>query len=152
LLYRTVPRLFALIIGINVYQDGKIPNLKGAVPDAEAIRKFICDELDVPDSQMTILLDSQATRSAIIGAFQHLAVNPAIQRGDPILIFYAGHGSVATAPVNWKTEDGKIQMLVPVDCGIKDIHGIPDKTIGSLITKIADNKGDNIVCVPFLRW
>ena len=152
MLYRTVPRLFALIIGINVYQDGKIPNLKGAVPDAEAIREFIVNELDVPASQMTILLNSQATRTAIIGAFQQLAVNPAIHRGDAILIFYAGHGSVATAPENWHTEDGKIQMLVPVDCGIKDIHGIPDKTIGSLITKIADNKGDNIVCVPLFRW
>jgi len=152
LLYRTVPRLFALIIGINVYQDGTIPDLKGAVPDAEAIRQFIINELDIPESQMTILLNSQATRSAIIEAFKHLAVNPVIQRGDPILIYYAGHGSVATAPENWHTEDGKIQMLVPVDCGIKDIHGIPDKTVGSLITKIADNKGDNIVCVPYLRW
>ena len=149
LLYRTVPRLFALIIGINVYQDATIPDLKGAVPDAEAIRKFILHELDVPQAQITILLDSQATRSAIIGAFQHLAVNPAIQRRDAILIYYAGHGSVATAPENWPAEDGKIQMLIPVDCGIKNIHGIPYKTIGSLITKVADNKGDNIVCVPF---
>lgn len=143
----TVPRLFALIIGINVYQDVTIPDLKGAVPDAEAIRKFLLNELDVPESQMTILLDSQATRSAIVGAFQHLADNSAIQRGDPILIYYAGHGSWATAPKDWHTEDGKIQMLVPVDCGIKDIHGIPDKTIGTLITKIADKKGDNITVI-----
>ena len=68
------------------------------------------------------------------------------------MIYYAGHGSAATAPENWHTEDGKIEMLVPVDCGIKDIHGIPDKTIQSLITKVANNKGDNIVCVPFHRW
>jgi len=80
-----------------------------------------------PEYQMTILLNAQTTRSALIGALQHLAVNPAIQRGDPI---YTGHGSVARAPINWHTEDGGIQILVPVDYGIKDIHGIPDKTIG----------------------
>lgn len=71
---------------------------RSTVPDAEATRKFIFNEVDVPESQMTILLESQATRSSTIGATQRLVVNPPIQRGDPILIYYAGHGSVDTAP------------------------------------------------------
>jgi hypothetical protein len=42
----------------------------------------------------------------------------------------------------------KIQVLVPQDYSSKpglEVPGIPDRTIGFLLDKIAHNKGDNIV-------
>ena len=44
---------------------------------------------------------------------------------------------------------GKIEMIVPYDCRThvngRKVHGIPDRTIGALLVRLADAKHDNIV-------
>jgi hypothetical protein len=78
-----------------------------------------------------------------------LAADLRINRDDPILVFYAGHGGEVTTPKGWKVDDPKVQMLLPHDYGSngdgRRVHGIPDKTIGALLSRIAEKKGDNIV-------
>ena len=146
------PTFFALIIGINEYLSPKIHNLKGAVADALAIKKYLEQDLRVPASQISLLCDEQATRAAIIQGFNALLTDQRIRVGDPILIFYAGHGSEVDAPKDWEAGDAKIQMIIPHDCrpdGCYTVtHGIPDRTIGALLSRIAGKCGDNIVCLP----
>ena len=146
---RTKPpsKFFALIIGINSYAS--LNDLGGAVSDALAVKKYLEEVLGVQSSQILLLLNEKATRSAIIQGFNDLAADPRINRDDPIFIFYAGHGSQVTTPKGWKVDDPKVQMLLPHDyCSNHDgqgVHGIPDRTIGALLSRIAKNKGDNIV-------
>jgi hypothetical protein len=147
-----------LTIGINKYQSTHITELLGAVADADDVRDFLLKELGVPSSQIRNLRGSEATRTAIISEIEALSLNNKINKGDPILIYYAGHGSSADTPKSKRWEGGgtgKIQLLIPYDSSsLKDsdadpIHGIPDRTLGVLLSRLADKKGDNIVRQTF---
>ena len=149
---RTGPRLslHALIFGINEYASREICDLKGAVPDAMAIKAYLEKDLGALPSQIRLLRDAEATRSGIIQAFHDLITNQSIRRDDPILIFFAGHGGEADAPNGWVAGDPKIQMLIPHDFNTlvdgRVVHGIPiRRTIGTLLSRVAHKWGDNIV-------
>jgi hypothetical protein len=129
--------------------------LEGCVNDAKSIQLFLSDRLLVPDSHILFLSNEMATREAIISNFcTHLIENPNIEQGDAIVFYYAGHGSRVQAPTGWISKDNKIETICPHDEWIKNaqgdtICGIPDRTISSLLRKLANIKGDNIVCSPF---
>ena len=150
-LHRLPPHLFALIIGINKYESPNIPDLVGAVPDADAVRDYLQKHLGVPSSQIRNLRDSRATRVAIMEEIKAFSYNNKIKEGDPILIYYAGHGGSADTPKGWEAgSTGKIELLIPYDHSspLEDgnpRHGIPDRTLGALLSHLANKKGDNIV-------
>lgn len=111
---------------------------------------YLTDTLKVPADQIRVLRNGEATRSAIIKDFTELQNDPRIRQGDPIVIFYAGHGGETTAPPGWESEGNKTQYILPCDIKTKDnsgsdIHGIPDRTLASLLNGLAKAKGDNIV-------
>ena len=152
---RPTSRLFALIIGINEYESPSIPNLLGAVPDADAVRDYLQKHLGVPSSQIRNLRDRGATRTAIIDGMEAFSLNEEIKEGDPILIYYAGHGGSADTPKGWEVgSTGKIELLIPYDHSspLEDVnpkHGIPDRTLAALLSQLAIEKGDNIVRQTF---
>ncbi|KAI0030581.1 caspase domain-containing protein [Vararia minispora EC-137] len=140
----------ALLIGIDRYSSDEFPKLGGAVSDMQRVKDFLVDDLSVPESCVKVLKNEGATRQAIIQAFQELASSDNnIRKGDPILIYFAGHGSTVTAPPNW-TSDPEIQVLIPYD-GHSDgevaTNVIPDRKFGSLLRDLANAKGDNITVI-----
>lgn len=145
------PPLFALIIGINRYKSLKVTTLRGAVADADSVKAYLENDLKVQKSNIRNLRDAQATRAAIISEFSALATNPDIKPGDPILIYYAGHGGGSSPPIGWEAggADSKTQMLIPHDyntkIGNREVYGIPDRSLNALLTRLAKTKGDNIV-------
>jgi uncharacterized caspase-like protein len=143
-------RLYALVIGINDYEHER--KLAGAVSDANAMVDFLKTNLKVPDSRIKNLRDRQATRVGIRDSIRALAKCDDIKMGDPILIFYAGHGAEADPPKGWPSggKGEKIQMLLPCDFVPKTIdsekgQGIPDITLSILLNQLAKAKGNNIV-------
>jgi Caspase domain len=126
-------------------------NLRGATLDALAVQMYLEEQLGVPVSQIRLLRDKEATRSAIIQELNNFVTDQRIHHGDPILIFYAGHGGEITVPKGWEAGDAKIQMLIPHDFDTnvdgRVTHGIPDRTIGTLLSYVAEKRGDNIVCL-----
>ena len=79
--------------------------------------------------------------------------NSKIKRGDAIIISYSGHGSQAVAPKGWVSDNNRIETVCPhdeqtIDSDGKEVFGIPDRTIGALLRRIAATKGDNIVRRP----
>ena len=155
-LHRPPPRLFALIIGINEYESPNIHNLLGAVPDADAMRYYLQKYMDVPSSQITNLRDGEATRAAIIDKIKAFSLEDKIIKGDPILIYYAGHGGSANIQKGRKDgSTGKIELLIPYDYpspleGGDPRDGIPDRYFGALLSRLAEEKGDNIVRQTFI--
>ncbi|RXW25399.1 hypothetical protein EST38_g395 [Candolleomyces aberdarensis] len=146
------PNIFALIIGIDAYgptvESGP---LKKAFADSNNIKDWLA-KLAVPESQIRVLQNESATRHAIIEALKKLSKDKRIERGQPILIYYAGHGSETDAPKKWNWDTPKIQMILPHDYGRKDsaglaIQGIPDRTLGFLLSEIAREKGNNITVI-----
>ena len=79
----------ALIIGINDYQDPKIPDLKTAVNDAQAMAEILHEKYGF---EINLLLGSQATERGIYNALRRLAASA--KPNESILIYYAGHGDL----------------------------------------------------------
>jgi len=79
----------ALIIGINNYEDPKIPKLKTAVDDAKDLAQLLSAHYGF---QVQLLLNSKATKEAIYQALRNLAIST--RSDDSILIYYAGHGDL----------------------------------------------------------
>jgi hypothetical protein len=132
-------RFFALLIGINEYRD-PVHNLFGAVRDVNDVRHYLQDQLHVPSNQISIILDSEATKKAILNRIRALENDDRIEKEDPILIYYSGHGAEAQAPEDWEPQGSKIQLLVP-----HDEEPIPDRTLGYYLGRLAEKKGNNIV-------
>lgn len=114
------------------------------------MQDYLEHDLNVPRNQIRNLRDSQATRAAIIEALMELRQDPRINRGDPILIFFAGHGGSQKGPVEWECggTGAMIQLLIPADENTQsggNTPGIPDYTIGVLLQRIHEEKGNNIV-------
>ncbi|VDB92134.1 unnamed protein product [Peniophora sp. CBMAI 1063] len=149
--------LHALIIGINKFKSERIVDLRGCVADADKIEEYLQDELNVPPNQIINLRDEQATRVAILRELNALRTRPSIRKGDPILIFFAGHGTRADTPIGWNAGSDKISLIVPHDCWSKDKNGvdilpIPDRTVGAILHGIAEQedgsgKGNNITVI-----
>ncbi|KAJ7616623.1 caspase domain-containing protein [Roridomyces roridus] len=146
-------RVFALIVGIDKYMASSIPDLRGCVNDAQTMRIFLTNRFNIPEKQVAFLANQEATRDAILRTFRtHLIENPDIENGDTMIIYYAGHGSRVKAPESWPSTDGKIETFVPHDERGKDaqgelVHGIPDRTMGVLLSQLATAKGSNITVV-----
>lgn len=119
--------------------------------DAQAVAAYLQDKLSVPREQIMILENKDATREAILAELRSLEVDARIQHGDPILIFYAGHGSVAAIPEGWEAggPNSNIQLTLPYDVycqsGGKVVAPISDRTLGALLEIISLEKGNNIV-------
>ncbi|KAG6906653.1 hypothetical protein DXG01_012739 [Tephrocybe rancida] len=149
------PSLFAVIIGINKYKDVGVPDLCGAVNDADALEEFLSSVVGVPKHRIVNLRDEQATREGMLNALQDLAQNGAICAHDPILIYYAGHGGEASRPnadLDCTSPNGMVQMLIPHDFdfeGSSDARGqgIFDIQLSQILHDIALNKSDNITVI-----
>ena len=139
-------RLFALIIGINKYQDENIRNLKGCVSDSENVFRFLTESLHADPLHIKHLRDSEATRKGILSAFEeHLINNAHIQQNDAIVFYFAGHGSYEIPEENYLA-GSTMETICPYDDRI-GVRGIPDRTIASLMRRLAALKGNNIVGV-----
>ena len=92
-------RTFGLVIGIDDYTY--IPDLHGAVNDAEDI----ADALQGLGADVTLLTDAQATRSAILGAWENV-LEQAVP-GDRLVVSYAGHGSNEPEHTAGSEKDGR---------------------------------------------
>lgn len=139
--------LFLLLIAIDKYPNQVPPPLHGCTADAQDVETYFQEIFDVRSKS---IYDQEATRNAILESLRSIAKDPKIQKGDPIVIFYAGHGGGGRAPPEWDTGDDKIQYLVPHDFKFDGTSGaiqneIMDFEIGEILEEIATEKGNNIV-------
>ena len=146
-------RVFALIIGVDQYKSSRIWNLSSCVDDAQNIKRWLLDDLHVPRDQICILLDDKATKRAIEDCFMsHLVSNAAIEPGDAILVYFAGHGSRLMAPEGWYNAScARVEMLCPHDHDTRSregrVSGITDWSMHAMMQELCSVKGDNITLI-----
>jgi hypothetical protein len=135
-----------LIIGVDEYATEGPSRLNGCVNDSNAVVDYISEHnKGVPENCIKQLTDANATRGAILKAFnEHLIQNARITVDDPIVFYFAGHGGrQETERPGWVCEQNKVEVICPYD--VQTSHGIPDYTIAALLRRLQHEKGNNIV-------
>ncbi|KAK0215293.1 peptidase C14, caspase domain-containing protein [Armillaria nabsnona] len=178
-------KFWAVVIGINGY---KTSPLRGCVSDAEMVTRYLINDLHVPENHIQLLLstdtkeytvpgNNQPTRANIVKAILGLSTNTEIQRGDNIIIYFAGHGTAYKCAEYPQYENdgiaaalGNVDALCPIDRGpepttsaktpdtnVDDVNSsitsdpqvpdICDREINTILTEIARTKGDHITFI-----
>ena len=82
-----IQRKLALLIGLDNYEDERIPSLENAGRDVEAMARVLEGSLGY---QTVIVHDG--SRQAIVSALNRIALTA--QPTDSVVVYYAGHGTV----------------------------------------------------------
>jgi hypothetical protein len=103
----------ALLIGINSYPnlDARF-QLRGCANDVALMSRILKDHFGFPETEITELVEDQATRDRIL-----LAMDDLVERtdaGDIVVIHYSGHGSRMTDREG-DEPDGRDETIVPYD-------------------------------------
>lgn len=112
----------AIIVGINSYAYLDDADLNGARADALNFRDFVEDTLGFKASQITLLLDGDATRDNIIKTIVD-DLKYRTKPGDRLVFYFAGHGA-STKDRDGDEEDGKDEFLVAANAGKENSFGI----------------------------
>jgi pimeloyl-ACP methyl ester carboxylesterase len=126
---------YALLVGIDDYQSPVNP-LHGCVADIQAIHSVLGSRISNEQLDVRILLNQQATRSAVIEQFRsHLA---RAKDGDAVVFWYSGHGSrQATSAAPGLEPDGYDETLVLYDSRTPNGTDLADKELAALIKDVA---------------
>lgn len=89
-------KTFAIIIGISGYENKSLPQLKYADKDALVFSEWLKSNAggNVPDAQIRILLNKDATIAAILNALDW--VKAQTTTNDLVYFYFSGHGDVET--------------------------------------------------------
>lgn len=80
---------YALVIGIEQYRE--VPEADGGKADAERFAAMAKQTLGIPEEQIKLAVDSEATRSDIEARIEWLQSN--VPEGGKIYFFFSGHGA-----------------------------------------------------------
>ena len=113
---RTAGTRWAFVVGISDYihfDDVEGGDLPGAEHDARTIRDLLVAKKGFPEANVRLLLNGEATRSAIEeGLTGWLASNA--RPGDNVVVFFAGHGSQMWDE-DGDEDDGLDETIAPAD-------------------------------------
>jgi hypothetical protein len=130
--------VWALVVGINRYQN--VRNLKYAVNDAEAFYSLLVEQNQIPEENVIILTDQQASLKNLRRALG-TQLKKRAGKDDMVIIFFAGHGATekdASSPDG----DGLEKYLLPVDAELDDIYtsAIPMREISHIFRRIKSER------------
>lgn len=112
---------YALLIGINHYSDGRLPDLKFAEKDCQDLYSILTNEKIsfFPEKNVKVLTGNQATTEKIKEYLYELRYR---QPGDLVVIFFSGHGFFAGDEDN--------AYIGSYDVNIDHLKKNPDKGVG----------------------
>ena len=150
LLTATMPAVaarHALLIGVSDYSGTGLNDLPGARRDIEQMQIVLQQRLGYQPDDIRVLIDAEATHTAIEQAFTELATQ--VRPGDSVYIHYSGHGSQVTDQ-NGDELDGLDETLVswgarnPTSEGL-DQFDILDDELYRWLKPIATTAGELVV-------
>ena len=105
----------ALVIGINQYLYAT--PLDYACNDANAVAEVLQNQFEFLESNVSILLDKDATKENILSHLVRFADGD-VGRNERIFVFFAGHGCTKSG------RRGEVGFLVPYDGNVDDIASL----------------------------
>jgi Caspase domain/Domain of unknown function (DUF4384) len=88
-------RKFALLVGINDYREAR--PLQGCLTDVQLMQTLLQHRYGFNPANILTLTDAQATRQAILSAFETHLIQQA-QPGDGVVFHFSGHGWMVQDP------------------------------------------------------
>ncbi|MGI0495307.1 caspase family protein [Alkalinema pantanalense CENA528] len=131
-------RKYALLIGINQYDDLQIANLQGCITDVEMQYNLLCYRYGFAPEDIRILTNAtpeKPTRANILRAFEeHLIAQ--VKPGDVAVFHYSGHGGLMRDPHPIDPNNPTNGTLVPMDCQLSNRNDIMGRTLFLLSKQI----------------
>jgi hypothetical protein len=118
---REVGRLWVVAIGISKYQDPTIPRLGYADADARAVHEYFRGTFGLPEDQVFLRVNEQATLREIKSLLGTQLVTRASDPRDTIVLYFAGHGMRDRATGSLDA-DGLSKYFLPYDASRGDLY------------------------------
>ena len=121
------PKKFAVIVGIESYQDGTLPRAEFAERDVRAVEKHLL-ALGVPLRNLRVLLGSNATKAKLEGVLEDWLPRNIFPDSE-IFFYFSGHGAPDPANgtaylVPW---DGDPSLLKNTGFALSDLYADMDR-------------------------
>jgi hypothetical protein len=108
----TTTTVKGLFIGVDYTGNSiGISELRGCVNDARTLHAYVRDTFGLQNDDLKMLLNQQATKSAILQELDVLRANSA---NSLVFVFYSGHGTYYT-DFDGDEADGHDEIIVPFD-------------------------------------
>jgi hypothetical protein len=118
---REVGRLWVVAIGISKYQDPSIPGLGYADADARAVYDYYRGTFGLPESQVFLRVNEQATLREIKSLLGTQLVAKANDPKDTVILYFAGHG-MRDRETGSLDPDGLSKYFLPYDTSRNDLY------------------------------
>ena len=127
-------------IGVNRYQDSKIPPLNYAENDARAFAEYFSKEIGLSPSNITLLVGEEARQRNIKKVLGTDLKKQAAAK-DQVILYFAGHGAPEPEP-STKNADGLEKYLLPFDANLDSLYSsaIPMREIQYLLQRFASKR------------
>ena len=109
----------AVLIGIETYQKQDINPVQYALADAAALKEVLVQHFGVTPGNISLWLDSAATRSAFENDLPYLIRG--LSPGDRFIFFYAGHGFYANGTNRLTTWDTHPNNLFGTTVSLEEV-------------------------------
>ena len=122
---------YALVIGINDYDDRRIPDLTTCQSDAKAVYSLLTNPQKggISSKNAYLLLGKKATTRNIK---KYLGKLRQIPSKSTVFIYFSGHGAKEAEDAYWVTQDSEIDSLIS--------SGVANSEIERLFSKIPSDR------------
>jgi uncharacterized protein YgiM (DUF1202 family) len=131
-------KIWAVVIGISQYEH--VRPLKYADKDAIAFHDYLRNQVGVPDDQITLLANNQAT---LFNLKRSMGTSLKRKAGpqDTVIIYYAGHGAPETDSMS-PDGDGLEKYLIPYDADPKDLYStaLPMREVETIFQRLSADR------------
>jgi tetratricopeptide (TPR) repeat protein len=126
----------ALLVGTSDYFESSVMPVQNAVNDVLALKKILLEKFGFKENDIKVLLNSDATCTAIMEAFKQLVEKA---REEPALFYFAGSGSVnADSVLTIASEDEKQEQACEIE--IREL------------AELSGNNAPNLIAIVDADW
>jgi hypothetical protein len=130
--------IWAVVVGINDYPRAR--QLRWAVNDAKAFYRHLVDVIQIPEENVTLLLNQDAGLSRLRSTLgTHLKRMAGKQ--DMVIIYFAGHGATEKDVLS-PDGDGLEKYILPYDADPEDLYAsaLPMREISHIFHRIQSQR------------
>jgi hypothetical protein len=130
--------VWAVVIGINKYSH--LPSLKYAVNDAREFYRYLVDVNKVPEGNVWLILDEDATLDKVKSTLG-TRLRRSAGKEDTVIIYLAGHGAMESDSSS-PDGDGLEKYILPYNADPKDLYSsaMPMREIAQIFQRISSDR------------